>query len=215
MFRKNNDQDARRDSKAIDFNARRALRQQVTGVVPVSSFELGQMHPAVASWLSENNYHYEHEYILNTGQRVDFVAESQGGEVYMIECKRDCKDVVSAIDQVLGYCKGYESRAHPVIAVPTSTFTDYANALCERQGVALWPFDISVNEKRYRVQMKFWLNTNDPREQKLSVWLESLRMTRSFKSVVVDALELIYDLRMQKVDKLREIAPWLWDEGRR
>lgn len=66
--------------------------------------------------------------------------------------------------------------------------------------------------KRYQVQQKFWLNKNNEEQQHLIVYCEELRSSEtkySFASTIRNALRLIRDLRMGKLDVLFDLFPWV------
>lgn len=107
----------------------------------MKQYEVKVLHPAVANWLTVNEYVYEHEKQLPTG-RIDFVARHSSRSTLFIECKRDCSDVNGIIKGTLKYSPDIEVNAVLVIAVPAATLTTKAVAALKDKGISIIAIDV-------------------------------------------------------------------------
>ena len=62
--------------------------------------------------------------------------------------------------------------------------------------------------KSYRVMHKFWLDITKDQEDRLDEQIHDLKRDRKFAGTIRDALRLILDLRMGRLDVLFELFPW-------
>lgn len=108
--------------------------------------EKRDLHPLVQRELERNGYDVQHEVKLSHG-KVDFVARrgnSENGEILVVECKRDCKDLAQVCGQVRGYAMQIPS-SRPMIAVPGDTLIEDAFAICAHFEVELIPIHVPHN----------------------------------------------------------------------
>jgi len=68
---------------------------------------------------------------------------------------------------------------------------------------------ITMRQKPYRVQHKFWLDITKNQEDQLDHEIHELKKTRRFASTIRDAIRLILDLRQGRLDVLVELFPWV------
>lgn len=71
----------------------------------------------------------------------------------------------------------------------------------------------SRQDKRYRVQMRFWLDAHNEADRVLGHWLERLKKQRQYTPTLKAALRLYRDLSRGRLDVLQEMFPELWDGG--
>lgn len=76
-----------------------------------------------------------------------------------------------------------------------------------------WRNDTGVTtpkqDKRYRFQLRFWLNLEKSEESWLADYIAFLKAKRNFQDTVRLGLRLIYDLRQGKTDVLLELFPFV------
>src|SRR5690242_7293801 len=93
-----------------------------------TSYEMSTVHPAVAKWLTDHDYTYQHEVYMPDYGRADFVATHDDGHILIIECKQDCSGATRAITQVRDYREQYNKKARIGLGVPLYTVTDQIRA---------------------------------------------------------------------------------------
>jgi hypothetical protein len=119
--------------------------------------EIEIVHPAVATWLTENGYTYEHEFVLMFRKRVDFLARREPGAGLLIECKHHSRTIPATIKQVTRYKSMYEQMVglgwaesldiSLAIAIPKSWVTSSAIVQCESAGIMLIEVEAPVAQQ--------------------------------------------------------------------
>lgn len=71
-----------------------------------------------------------------------------------------------------------------------------------------------VNDSRYQMQFRFWLNVMSEQEEALAQYAHQLKEQRRFAQTIRDALSLIRDLRAGRVVVLLALFPWIEDHFR-
>lgn len=71
-------------------------------------------------------------------------------------------------------------------------------------------------DKRHRVQMRFWLDANNPRDNNIGYYLvETLKPKRQYQAFIRDACHLLMALRQGDVGPLVDMFPdlmrWLYE----
>jgi hypothetical protein len=72
----------------------------------------------------------------------------------------------------------------------------------------------SRRDKRYRVQMRFWLDAHNETDRAIGQWLERLKKQRQYAPTLRNALRLYRDLSRGRLDVLYELFPELWEGGK-
>jgi hypothetical protein len=110
------------------------------------SYEINVVHPAVAQWLTDHGYTWQHEVNIPTG-RIDFLATHKDGQRLIVECKSDADDHRSALRQLLDYQLNLGSDYLGALAIPSWSVTDQVIKACKVRGVTLIAVDVPEKEK--------------------------------------------------------------------
>lgn len=111
--------------------------------------EIIYVHPQTAQWLKDHGYIYQHEVFIPDCGRADFIAIHQDShEVLIVECKKTCKHIRGAIEQVKIYRDHYLSSARMAVAVPSRSVTIEAIRLCREESILLIGVETLWNRRR-------------------------------------------------------------------
>lgn len=78
-------------------------------------------------------------------------------------------------------------------------------------GVTPMALERQKQDKRYRWQVRFWVDLEKSDERWLAEYIAYLKKRRGFMQAVRDGLWLIHDLQQGKTDALRELFPHIGD----
>lgn len=101
------------------------------------------MHSAVAIWLTDNGYAWQHEVNAPQSGRVDFIGVHADGTILVVEVKPNAYSFSDTVSQVLNYQQQFGSTATPAIAIPRRSATDGVVKTCEDLAIRLIEIDIS------------------------------------------------------------------------
>lgn len=110
-------------------------------------YEKAVVHPAVANWLTSQNYTWQYEYDTGDGF-IDFLATHPELGTLIVECKSDCKSIQSTVMQVLYYSRLLKDQCSTAIAVPSNTVTQPIIDKLERLGIMLVTVDV-IDQKTF------------------------------------------------------------------
>lgn len=102
------------------------------------SYEQDVVHPAVAKWLTDSGFIYEHESRLPYSGQVDFFA-TDGKLDIIVECKPNAFRLEKSVAQLLEYHRQFKPRVKPFLALPERSITHDVRCYVEDNGLYLHP----------------------------------------------------------------------------
>lgn len=109
-----------------------------------SQDEVLALHPLVENFLDSINWEFEHHVPAPEYGILDFLATDHNGDKYIIECKRDAKDIDSAIRQVKNYGNQYnflDEYLYLIIALPKEETNLQLEQYLQDNGILLWAIE--------------------------------------------------------------------------